>query len=559
MTSEPLDPAVTLATAGVPINWDAVEERKRKTYPYKPELYGQAAERVEKALAAETAQPRPARELLDRERGEALPAKPDIPLADLLADVAGVLRKYVVLGEDELTAVTLWTVHTWLFDEFDVTPYLAVTSPEKRSGKTRLLDVLERLVARPWRAVAPSDAVVYRKIEADHPTLLLDEVDTIWGPKAAASYEGLRALLNAGYRRGTTVPRCVGEGANLRVHDFDVFCPKALAGIGELPDTVADRSIPIRLQRKRRDERVERARAHNIELDARTLREDLAAWGEYLHGALAYDCPSLPDELDDRAQDTWEPLLAIADAAGGEWPERARKAAVALSTGHDGSEDSLTVRLLADIKSAFAVTGEERLPTQRLIDLLCEDETAPWGDWHGKQITPHSLGRLLHRYNIKARKLRRGDETFRGYEKADFADAWERYLAAAAPSQQTAANFAGPPSGGSKVEQTEQVPICRHFVENQSGTESAPVPLQKHAICRDVPLVPLATPEKGGKTLSEACERDKSEDPDRSAEEAAREARNAAALAAWEPYNAGDARPHDLEQDDLPPALEGAF
>jgi len=159
--------------------------------------------------------------------------------ARLLDDVQAFLRRYVVLTDAQATAVVLWAAHTHAIDAFEVTPFLAITSPEKRCGKTRLLDVLELLVANPWRAVMPSEAVVYRKIAADAPTLMLDETDAIFNTKNTNT-EPLRALLNAGNRRGTSVPRCVGP--TQQVVNFEVFGPKALAGIGLLPDTVADRS-----------------------------------------------------------------------------------------------------------------------------------------------------------------------------------------------------------------------------------------------------------------------------------------------------------------------------
>ena len=172
-------------------------------------------------------------------------------LANTIEDARAFILRYVVLSDEQATACALWVLHTYALDAADITPYLAITSAEKQCGKTVLLDVLDAVVHKPWRAVRPSEAVLFRKIERDRPTLLLDEVDAIWGPKARSEDEGLRALLNAGFRRhGSTVPRCVGPSLKLR--DFSTYCPKALAAIGDLPDTVADRSIPIRMERKRR-------------------------------------------------------------------------------------------------------------------------------------------------------------------------------------------------------------------------------------------------------------------------------------------------------------------
>jgi hypothetical protein len=177
----------------------------------------------------------------------------------LLQQTAALLRSYVVFAtEHQVVTVVLFVAHTHAIGAAEASPYLAVTSPEKRSGKTRLFDVLELLVAKPWRAVLPSEAVVYRKVHKDCPTLLLDEADAIWGKDA--QHEGLRALLNAGNRRGVKVPRMTGASADMKIVEFNIFSPKAIAGIGALPDTVADRSIPIRLKRRKSSEHVERFR-----------------------------------------------------------------------------------------------------------------------------------------------------------------------------------------------------------------------------------------------------------------------------------------------------------
>ncbi len=295
-------------------------------------------------------------------------------LGATLDGIAALLTRYVAFANDaQVTAATLWVAMTHLFEMFETTPYLAVTSPEKRCGKTRLLDVLELVVAHPWRVIQPSDAVVFRKIEQAKPTLLLDEVDALYGAKGSGQHDGLRAMLNAGNRRGTTVPRCVGEGANITVREFDVYCPKALAGIGELPTTVTDRSIPIRLQRRAAGQHVDKFRRREAAAAAQPLRE----WLERLD-RLVMRYPEVPTELDDRAADGWETLLTVADEAGGQWPRRARDAAVMLHAGDDAEDRSLGVRLLADLRGAFA--GRDRVSSDELVEALVADPEAPWGD-----------------------------------------------------------------------------------------------------------------------------------------------------------------------------------
>jgi hypothetical protein len=360
-----------------------------------------------------------------------LEAKAQAGLTSILDDVVAFVRRYIVMTEPQAIAVALWIAHTHAFDAADVTPYLNVSSAEKRSGKTRLLDVLELLVARSWRAVTPTEAVVFRKIAADRPTFLLDEVDALYTPKAT-NHEGLRALLNAGHRSGTTVPRCVGEGAKIRVEEFEVFCPKALAGIGDLPDTVADRSIKIALKRQAPGERLERFRRRDVEAFAGPLRERLARWAEENIDALAEARPEVPDALDDRAADGWEPLLAIADLAGNHWPARACQAALELSTGDSREDDSLGVRLLADARRIFDERDVDRLATVELIDFLAVDKESDWADWRGtgNPVKPRSLARLLRPYGIRSRTIRLpGGETPKGFLREQFGDAWSRYLA----------------------------------------------------------------------------------------------------------------------------------
>jgi uncharacterized protein DUF3631 len=343
-----------------------------------------------------------------------------------LAQVVSLLRRYVVFANDhQVVAVALWTAHTHDLAAADSTPYLAVTSPEKRSGKTRLFDVLELLVANPWRAVVPSEAVVFRKVQKDGPTLLLDEADAIWGKDN--EHEGLRALLNAGHRRGVRVPRMIGSGSDMKVAEFDVFCCKAIAGIGQLPDTVADRSIPIRLSRRMKTEHVERFRFKEAQALADPIRRGLERWAEEAVPMLREARPDLPD-INDRAADGWEPLLAIADSAGGDWPQRARLAAVALH-GDESRDETFGVRLLSDIRYVFAEAGVDRLPSADLAKQLADIEEAPWGDLKGRAVDARGLAWRLRRFEIGPKLVRFPDgKVARGYSVGDFAETWSRYL-----------------------------------------------------------------------------------------------------------------------------------
>jgi hypothetical protein len=344
--------------------------------------------------------------------------------AALLSDVRSFIRRFVVLDDVQADAVTLWAAHTHIFEAFGCTPYLAITSPEKRSGKTLLLEVLELLAREPLPTANISDAALFRATDKLQPTLLIDEIDAVFGKKAR-DREELRGLICAGYRRGAKAHR-MGGSNNTSLQTFSVYCPKAFAGIGDcLPDTIVDRAIPIRLKRRTRDEPIERFRLRDVEPEGHGLRDRLADWLEPQRDYLAAMRPALPDELDDRAQDVWETLLAIADLT--DQSERARRAAVALSSGQEREDDSVTVLLLRDVHHVFEANGG-RLRTADLLERLHEIEESPWGEWFGKPLSAHGLSRLLRPYRIKTMPVWIDGETGRGYKVEQFADAFSRVL-----------------------------------------------------------------------------------------------------------------------------------
>ncbi len=347
-------------------------------------------------------------------------------VADVLQSLTGFIRRFVVLTEAELTAISLWVFHTHAFTAAEATPYLSITSAEKESGKTRLLEVLALLVAKPWFTGRVTPAVLARKVDKEAPTLLLDESDAAFnGDREYA--EVLRGVLNSGHRRGGSSSVCVGQGAAMSYKDLSTFCAKAIAGIGKLPDTVASRSIPIRLKRKAPGECVERFRHRDALEGAKPIQQSIASLAEYYCDRLALERPELPDALGDRAADCWEPLLAIADLAGGSWRMQAREAALECSGATD-EDDSTGVQLLADCHRVFA--DRDRLSTKTLIEMLCEDEEAPWSTWHkGARISPRSLARILTAFGIRSRSMRFEDHdgTAKGYMREQFEDAWKRY------------------------------------------------------------------------------------------------------------------------------------
>lgn len=339
--------------------------------------------------------------------------------AAVLSEVRSFIRRFVALDDHQADALSLWVAHTHVYDAFPCTPYLAITSAEKRSGKTRLLEVLALLVRDPLPTANISDAALFRVIDTTQPTLLVDEVDAIFGKKSQR--DELRGIVNAGYRSGATTHRMGGKN-NTELQTFSVFCPKAFAGIGDcLPDTVADRSISIRLRRRTRAVSVERFRLREVAPDGERLRSRLATWLEPHHAQLAASRPVLPDELDDRAQDVWEPLLAIADLANS---TLGRAAAIALSSGDERTDESVTAQLVRDIAGVFAARNDEPIRTADLLEELYLIEESPWGDWYGKPLTAHKLSALLKPYRITTMPVWSEGKTVRGYKVAQFADAF---------------------------------------------------------------------------------------------------------------------------------------
>lgn len=362
-----------------------------------------------------------------KESEVASPASEPVDGDQLLFDAIQFIESYLVASDAHLVVIGLWILHTHAFAAAETTPYLAVTSPEKRSGKTRVLEIVELLARKAWRLTEPSEAALFRRIEAEHPTLLIDEVDAIF-KKNTPTAEGLRAMLNAGYRKGGNVPRCVGVGTNQTVQDFSVFSPKILAGIGELPDTIADRSIQIRMKRRTKSEEVRRFRFKTATAEAAPLKARFSTWAAANAAALASAEPDIPDELGDRMADAAEPLLAIADRIGGDWPSIAREAIVELCGRAKAEDQSFGSMLLTDIRNLFGELGG-RLMTEQIVNGLGQVEGSPWGEWSkGKTITPIALAKLLKPFGIRPKKIRLGDETRQGYDLKDFKDAFERYL-----------------------------------------------------------------------------------------------------------------------------------
>jgi Protein of unknown function (DUF3631) len=339
-----------------------------------------------------------------------------------IIDLQDALGRYVVMTPEQRLLVALWIVQTYFAPVLDQTPYIIVTSPERRCGKSRLLELLALLVKNPLGPMTlPSEAVVFRNAYMN--TLLLDEVDAIFAPKTAKYHEGLRAILNSGHRRGNRVPRMADFGQSTEW--FEVYGPKVIAAIGTLPDTITDRGIPIRLQRKLRSESISRFRAREVVRVCEPIAARLDAWATPERWQAVADArPTMPDELNDRIQDGCEGLLALADML--RCGDEARAALVALCTDErEDSTENAQLKLLADIKTIFEERGASAIMTSHLTNMLVADG---WADWYGRGINATDIANLLRPYGISSRSVREGDATGKGYRHDDFVSAWSRYL-----------------------------------------------------------------------------------------------------------------------------------
>jgi putative DNA primase/helicase len=360
-----------------------------------------------------------------------------------------------------------------------ISPRLAFTSPTKGCGKTTALDVMGQLVLRPLAAANVSPSAIFRVVEAHHPTLLIDEADSF-----LKGNEELRGVLNSGHRRGGSVLRTVAVGEDFEVRSFATYGAIAIGLIGQLPGTLADRSVSVALIRRKRDESITPFRLDRVERLV-VLARKLARWATDKAEAISGVEPEMPAGLYNRAADNWRPLLAIATMAGGGWLARGHKAALASDA--DVDEMSRLELLLGDTRDVFeGLTGDkDRISSAHLIERLCEIVPRPWAEYgkSGKPLTQNKLARLLKPLGIVPQKVRIGTETPNGYHRHQFEEAWERFLS---------------PTGEFKPEHRNKRDEIRTSATFQSGPAEADVPVRKYeksnndGLCSSVPV------EKGG-------------------------------------------------------------
>ena len=341
----------------------------------------------------------------------------------LANELVSIFLRFLVLLDEVAEVLTLWVLHSHAHDGAFVSPILAVTSPEKRCGKTTLLSLLQALVRRPLPTSNATASTIFRAVEKWRPTLLIDEADTF-----LRDSEELRGILNSGHTRSQAfVLRNVEVGGDYEPRAFSTWAPKAVALIGKMHPTLMDRSVVASMRRKRPDEKVEGLRLDRLD-ELADLPRRLARWSDDHMGQLRTADPEVPPGMNDRAADNWRPLLAIADTIGGSWPKKARDA-LAMLTACDDGDEAVGVMLLEDIRALFKSVGKDRLPSADIVTALGKKEHRPWPEWKNeKLLTTRQLAGLLKPFGIHPGSKRDGEETFKGYLLADFRDAFERYI-----------------------------------------------------------------------------------------------------------------------------------
>jgi hypothetical protein len=404
--------------------------------------------------------------------------------SDILDNVKHFCCQFIAYPDaDASMAHALWIGHAWLVELLFTTPRLAFVSPEKRSGKTRAQEVTALLVPNPVNVVSVSPAYLFRKIQEQPdghlPDIQLDETDALFTGKPSETTEQIRGIINAGYRQGATVGRAEAtKNGEVKTIDFPVFAPVCLAGIGDLPDTIADRAIIIHMKRRRPDWKLKPYRDRSVRKEAEPIRKELAAWAQSVRDTLASytdnDYPQLPDEIQDRDADVWEPLFIIAQLAGGHWPQTVHDIAIRMVTAQHEEPQSIGERLLKDIRTVF--DDQSAIYRNDLIKQLKDIEGAPWATLGkaGEGIDSWYLTKTLRKYDIardfqgKAHSIRIGGMPRDwGYYKSDFTDAWSRYLSPDTPLENRVTDVTSETVNNQTIQTTNVTPVTNvtHFSE----------------------------------------------------------------------------------------------
>ncbi len=364
----------------------------------------------------------------DRGKGRRIEFADPSPLEEaidgetVLDDIVRLARKYLVLPDGGAELIALWSLYTWCHDSFYVSPYLAFAAPQKGSGKTTALSFVSRLVHKAVAASSITPAALYRLIEEARPTLLIDEAETF----IRKENPELKGILNSGFCKSSAyVIRAIDKDGTWEPRSFSTWCPKCFAFNGRLPDTLMDRSLVIFMQRKLRHEKVERLLEGRAEEEFQDVKVQLSSWAHQHGEELSTMDPDIPDELNNREADKWAPLLAIAEAVGGHWPDTARRLPFKIGREED---DDLKILLLRDIQRIFQNYGYSRLHSKDLASRLRELPDSPWEEMGSRGLTPVSLAGMLKPFRIKACQLKIEGKNQNGYTWEMFKPVLERYL-----------------------------------------------------------------------------------------------------------------------------------
>jgi len=357
----------------------------------------------------------------------------------IVDELEAFFSRFLALNSGLALVLALWSITTHLHERFDAFPYLAITSPTKRCGKTRLCELLGLVCLHPLQTVNISPAALYRLLEKAKHTLLIDEAEYL-GRKRDERGSVLREILNAGYRKGQRVYRCkkstVRKDSNgvtqdgYEVESFETYCPKALVLIGRLQDTLADRCIEIRMERRAQAE-IQRFRYARVQAETAPLKKAVEEWANtyaplveahYINNDLRF--------LHDREAELWQPLFSVATVAAVHRLTELQVSASRMAGAKSDSEaGDYSIQLLKDISDAFTQNDGDKLPTSVLLQTLNAFDESPWAGWSdGKGLDSHALARLLKPFRVRSRSLRCGEQVVKGYLRESFADAWERYL-----------------------------------------------------------------------------------------------------------------------------------
>jgi putative DNA primase/helicase len=350
---------------------------------------------------------------------EVEPFEGEVDGAMLLDTISKEISKYVILPNGAREPIAAWCVLTYAYDAFRILPILGIVSPTKRCGKTTLLETLQGLVNKSLIASNISPPAVFRTIHKYNPTLLIDEADTF-----LKDNNELRGVLNSGHTKNSAyVVRLVGD--NHETMKFSTWGPKAVSMIGTLPDTLQDRAIVIKLKRKAPGERAVKL-SIDFEDECLELRRKCQRWADDNLERLSMTSPDVPKTNNDRMTDNWMPLFAIAEVAGGDWPELIKSSMMKML---DVSEDEISQMLLEDIQEIFNSNVAERMFSDDLVEALKEKSERPWCDWNrGKGLTQNGLARLLKPFGVKSKTMRIDENLKKGYELDNLRDAFKRYI-----------------------------------------------------------------------------------------------------------------------------------